>query len=102
LTGEKLDNLIVKREDFLKGLKIVQPSAKREGFTTIPKVTWDEVGALDKIREELSLSILMPIRQHSLFKQIGINPHSGVLLYGPPGILNHFLPISIYLYAITI
>lgn len=38
---------------------MVQPSAKREGFATVPDVTWDNVGALEAIREELSLAILV-------------------------------------------
>lgn len=39
----------------------VQPSAKREGFATVPGVSWSDVGALASVREELSLSILEPI-----------------------------------------
>ena len=38
-------------------LKVVQPSMKREGFATIPAVTWEDVGALEDIREELCLAI---------------------------------------------
>ncbi len=37
----------------------MQPTAKREGFATIPDVTWDDVGALEDVREELSLAILV-------------------------------------------
>ena len=40
-------------------LVTVQPSAKREGFATIPDVTWDDVGALKDIREELTMAILV-------------------------------------------
>ena len=40
----------------------MQPSAKREGFATVPDVTWDDVGALEDIREELSLAILVCAR----------------------------------------
>ena len=38
---------------------IVQPSAKREGFATIPDVTWEDVGALKDVREELTMAILV-------------------------------------------
>jgi len=37
----------------------VQPSAKREGFATIPGVTWDDIGALHDIRQELQMAILV-------------------------------------------
>jgi SpoVK/Ycf46/Vps4 family AAA+-type ATPase len=40
-------------------LKRVQPSSKREGFATVPDVSWSDVGALENIREELSLAILV-------------------------------------------
>ena len=40
-------------------LSVVQPSAKREGFATVPDITWDDVGALEGIREELSIAILV-------------------------------------------
>lgn len=38
---------------------MVQPSAKREGFATVPDVTWNDVGALEAVREELSYAILV-------------------------------------------
>ncbi len=42
-----------------EALKHVQPSAKREGFATIPDVSWSDIGALHSIREELQLAILV-------------------------------------------
>jgi len=46
LTAEQLEPLCVTMEDFEKAIPLVQPSAKREGFATIPDVTWQDVGAL--------------------------------------------------------
>ncbi|KAI1173167.1 putative AAA family ATPase/60S ribosome export protein Rix7 [Nemania sp. FL0916] len=63
----------------------VQPSSKREGFETIPDTTWDHIGALDDVRDELMLSIVEPIREPEQFKALGIDAPSGVLLWGPPG-----------------
>lgn len=40
-------------------LRSVKPSAKREGFATVPDVTWNDIGALQHIREELQVSILV-------------------------------------------
>lgn len=59
VTPQHLANLCVTMEDFEKALKCVQPSAKREGFATVPDVTWDDVGSLQDIREELKLAILV-------------------------------------------
>lgn len=45
--------------DFLNAIPAVQPSAKREGFATVPDVTWADIGALEEIREELTMAILV-------------------------------------------
>ena len=58
----RLADMFITRADFSSALKLVQPSAKREGFATVPDVTWDDIGALSDVREELSISILAPIR----------------------------------------
>lgn len=59
LSDEELDGLCITMEDFKMALKNVQPSAKREGFATVPNVTWDDVGSLKDIREELQISIVV-------------------------------------------
>jgi len=41
-----LQALSIRMEDFEGAVGLVQPSAKREGFSTIPGVTWADVGAL--------------------------------------------------------
>ena len=42
-----------------EALKSVQPSSKREGFATVPGITWEDVGALEEVREELTMAILV-------------------------------------------
>lgn len=61
LPKEQLLQLFVTMDDFRIALKSIQPSAKREGFATVPDVTWDDVGSLQDIREELKLSILVSV-----------------------------------------
>ena len=41
-----LEELFIELDDFTKAAKIVQPSAQREGFSTVPSTTWEDVGAL--------------------------------------------------------
>lgn len=53
-------------DDFRESLARVQPSAKREGFATVPDVTWDDVGALQDIREELTMAILVGLAHSSV------------------------------------
>eukprot|EP00638_Chattonella_subsalsa_P019317 CAMPEP_0117874916 /NCGR_PEP_ID=MMETSP0950-20121206/12631_1 /TAXON_ID=44440 /ORGANISM="Chattonella subsalsa, Strain CCMP2191" /LENGTH=804 /DNA_ID=CAMNT_0005728307 /DNA_START=294 /DNA_END=2708 /DNA_ORIENTATION=- len=85
LTEEQLKPLCITMEDFLAATKKVQPTSKREGFATVPDVTWDDIGALQAVRAELSLSVLEPIAYPERFEALGLSPAAGVLLYGPPG-----------------
>ncbi|KAJ8101901.1 P-loop containing nucleoside triphosphate hydrolase protein [Lipomyces tetrasporus] len=85
LTPEQLQPLSITVDDFLTALPSVQPSSKREGFATIPDVTWADVGALERVRIELQMAIVQPIRRPELYAQVGITAPAGVLLWGPPG-----------------
>ncbi|CCM04672.1 uncharacterized protein FIBRA_06858 [Fibroporia radiculosa] len=85
LTEAQLAPLCITFADFTLALKQVQPSAKREGFATVPDVTWTDVGALHGTREELHMAIVQPIRRPELFSAVGIEAACGVLLWGPPG-----------------
>lgn len=40
----------------------MQPSIKREGFTPLPDVTWEDVGSLGHVREVLESSISRPLK----------------------------------------
>ncbi|OLL22920.1 putative AAA domain-containing protein [Neolecta irregularis DAH-3] len=85
LTPEQLAPLSITPEDFLTALPKIQPSSKREGFTTVPDVTWADVGALQSIRIELQMAIVQPIKRPELYASVGITAPAGVLLWGPPG-----------------
>ncbi|CAL9687683.1 unnamed protein product [Knipowitschia caucasica] len=85
LSAEELSGLSILMSDFKTSLSSVQPSAKREGFATVPDVTWDDIGALRDVREELTMAILAPVRSPEQFKALGLAAPSGVLLAGPPG-----------------
>ncbi|XP_043992717.1 nuclear valosin-containing protein-like [Gambusia affinis] len=85
LTEQQLAGLSILMSDFRDALVRVQPSAKREGFATVPDVTWENVGALQNIREELTMAILAPVRSPEQFRALGLSAPSGVLLAGPPG-----------------
>ncbi|XP_020493941.2 nuclear valosin-containing protein-like isoform X1 [Labrus bergylta] len=85
LSEEELAGLNILMSDFQLSLSSIQPSAKREGFATVPDVTWEDVGALQDIREELTMAILAPVRSPEHFRALGLSAPSGVLLAGPPG-----------------
>ncbi|KAI1418245.1 AAA-domain-containing protein [Hypoxylon sp. FL1857] len=79
------DKFVLTMEHVLRAIRKVQPSSKREGFTTIPDTTWAHIGALQGVREQLMLSIVKPIQEPERFLNKGLDAPSGVLLWGPPG-----------------
>lgn len=84
-TRSDLDTFSICMDDFIKALDQIQPSALREGFATRPNVSWDDVGALEDVRDDLSMAIIEPIRVPERFSRLGLSAAAGVLLYGPPG-----------------
>lgn len=85
LSESQLEPLCVTYQDFVNATHIVQPSSKREGFATVPDVTWDDIGALSRVAEELRMAVVEPIKHPEYFASVGISSAMGVLLYGPPG-----------------
>ncbi len=80
-----LEDLRVTKEDFQEALKVVEPSAMREVMVEIPKVTWNDVGGLESVKQSLKEVVEWPLKNPEAFTRMGIRPPTGVLLYGPPG-----------------
>lgn len=85
IPDELLQGLEVCMDDFLAGLKEVEPSAIREVFVEVPDVRWEDVGGLEKEKERLKEAVEWAIRHGPLFEQARLKPPRGILLYGPPG-----------------
>jgi transitional endoplasmic reticulum ATPase len=49
------------------------------------RVTYEEVGGLRQEVKAMRDIVELPLRHPELFTRLGIEPHSGILLYGPPG-----------------
>jgi transitional endoplasmic reticulum ATPase len=49
------------------------------------RVTYEEVGGLKSEIKAMREIVELPLRHPELFNGLGIEPHSGILLYGPPG-----------------
>jgi proteasome regulatory subunit len=50
-----------------------------------PDVTYEDIGGLDSQLQEVRETVEMPLERPEMFREVGIDPPSGVLLYGPPG-----------------
>ncbi|KAE9419932.1 hypothetical protein Angca_002366, partial [Angiostrongylus cantonensis] len=50
-----------------------------------PDVSYADIGGLDMQKQEVREAVELPLTHGELYKQIGIDPPRGVLMYGPPG-----------------
>jgi len=85
ISPEILEKMVVIMEDFLSAYREITPTAMREVYVEVPQVHWNEVGGLNRVKQELMESVEWPLKRAEVFKKMGIKPPRGVLLYGPPG-----------------
>jgi transitional endoplasmic reticulum ATPase len=85
VSEETLTKLKITMDDFKEALKTVRPSSLREVLFETPKITWEEVGGLEDVKQELIESVDWPLKHKDEFLKLGVKPPKGVLLYGPPG-----------------
>ncbi len=75
----------IRMEDFLEALRNVQPSAAREITAEIPKTSWDDVGGLEDVKNNLLESVIWPMKHRNLYNAMDVSSPKGILLYGSPG-----------------
>ena len=85
VSHERLLELEVSSSDFSSAIREVEPSALREVFVEIPDVSWDDVGGLARVKEELREVVEWPAHHADLLREARLRPPKGVLLQGPPG-----------------
>lgn len=85
IEAEVLDSLAVTQEHFKFSLGQSNPSALRETAVEVPNVTWDDIGGLEKVKQELQETVQYPVEHPEMFEKYGMSPSKGVLFYGPPG-----------------
>ena len=67
--------------DRLSNLKILSETATDKKN----RITYEEIGGLGVEITAMREIVELPLRHPELFTRLGVEPHSGVLLYGPPG-----------------
>jgi SpoVK/Ycf46/Vps4 family AAA+-type ATPase len=50
-----------------------------------PKITFADVGGMEKVKEEIRLKIIYPLTHAAMYQAYGKAVGGGILLYGPPG-----------------
>ncbi len=54
-------------------------------FMEKPNIRFEDVGGMQRIKNEISLKIIQPLKNPELYKAFGKKTGGGILLYGPPG-----------------
>lgn len=54
-------------------------------FLKKPDINFNNVGGMEKVKEEIDLKIIKPLLHKDLYKAYGKKIGGGILLYGPPG-----------------
>ena len=85
IPAEILEKMEVTMDDFKNAHRGIEPSALREFFVEIPKVSWEDVGGLEDVKQNLREAVEWPLTQPEIFKRMGVEAPRGILLYGPPG-----------------
>ena len=85
--SEALDSLGVTStmEDFGFDLGTSNRLALRDAVVEVPTVKWEDIGGLDKVKQELQETVQYPVEHPDKFLKYGMSPSKGVLFYGPPG-----------------
>lgn len=50
-----------------------------------PRVSFKDVGGMEKVKEEIRMKIIYPLSHPELFRAYGKSAGGGILMYGPPG-----------------
>ncbi|GCE16170.1 AAA family ATPase [Tengunoibacter tsumagoiensis] len=56
-----------------------------EDIVERPKITFQQVGGLEAVKDQIKMNIVYPFQQPALFKSFGKKVGGGLLMYGPPG-----------------
>ncbi len=85
LPVELLSSIAVTQDHFQRALSLCNPSSLRETLVEVPSVSWDDVGGLENVKQELHEMVQYPIEHEDKFRKFGMDASKGVLFYGPPG-----------------
>ncbi len=64
---------------------VANTNAEGLGEVTTEKLTLDDVGGMEQVKERIRVAFLEPMRNPDIAKAFGKSLRGGLLLYGPPG-----------------
>ena len=81
----ELASLQVTRDDFLAGLREVEPSATREFLLEKSSLTFASLGGLDSVTQMLDTIVEHSHVHDAIYEQVGLTPPRGILFVGASG-----------------
>ncbi|CCW60006.1 unnamed protein product [Phytomonas sp. EM1] len=85
IDAEVMNAMHVTQEHFSEAMAKTNPSALRETQVETPNVTWNDIGGLMDVKQELQELVQYPVEYPWKFEKYGVSAPKGVLFYGPPG-----------------
>ncbi len=74
--GSTIVEILPSREDpYVRGMEVIER----------PSVRYSDIGGLKEQIQEIREVVELPLKHPELFRELGIEPPKGILLYGPPG-----------------
>jgi len=74
--GSTIVEILPAREDpYVKAMEIIER----------PNVRYSDIGGLEDQVQEIREVVELPLKHPEVFRELGIEPPKGILLYGPPG-----------------
>jgi len=85
ISSQVLEKLVVNNDDFDNAFQEITPSGMREVFIEIPDVSWNDIGGLQNVKQELREAVEWPLKYPLLYANMGYKIPRGILLHGPSG-----------------
>jgi transitional endoplasmic reticulum ATPase len=77
--------MVVTQADFLEAIKAVKPAVLRSVEVESPKISWDDIGGLETVKQTLQESVEGALLYPELYQRTRAKAPRGILLWGPPG-----------------
>jgi AAA+ superfamily predicted ATPase len=72
-------------QDDLFGDEFGGRANKPHFFMEKPDMKFEDVGGMQKVKNEIAMKIIQPLKNPEMYKAFGKKAGGGILLYGPPG-----------------
>lgn len=82
---EIIKNLVITQADFCQVLSDTIPSLLRENYVEVSKISWEDIGGLDEVKNELQRIVIWPLQYRDEMQKLKLRQPKGILLHGLPG-----------------